>query len=469
MQILHVSYECYPFVKVGGMADVVGALPKYLNEIGVHAAVVIPRYALDWEAFGVPELVFETSFQLDWEHIKYRVELYADVLEFPVYTVDIPGKFDRPEVYSYGDDTQRSIAFQRAILYWLLSEKDLKPDIIHCHDHHTGLIPFFVGYSPEYSSISNIPTFFTIHNGAYQGAFSWDLLKLLPGFYAHHSGLIDWAGAINPLAAAIRCAWHFNTVSEGYLTELQLNSNGLEWLINNELSKASGIVNGIDTAVWDPANDPLLPVTYKRSVDVFKRKNKADLCANVALDPEKATYLFIGRLAYEKGADMLPTIVGDFLAHFDDVQFVLLGTGQPKIENDLRYLEKFYPDRIRCFITYSEELSHRLYASADFLLMPSRIEPCGLNQMYCMRYGGIPIVRRTGGLMDTVEQLSEQGGNGYLFDNLNVNEVRSMLAASRNLYKRPELMSEVRQRNFSQDFSWQHSAKTYLKKYESLL
>lgn len=469
MQVLHVSYECYPFAKVGGMADVVGALPKYLNEIGANAAVVIPRYARDWSAFGEPERIFEATFLLDWEEIHYRVELYADALDFPVYTVDIPGKFDRHGIYSFRDDPQRSIAFQRAVLYWLLSEKDLQPDIIHCHDHHTGLIPFFIGHSPEFAAISHIATFFTIHNGAYQGAFSWDLLKALPGFYAYDSGLIDWAGAINPMAAAIRCAWHFNTVSEGYLHELQHNSNGLEWLINSEMAKASGIVNGIDAEVWDPESDPLLKVHLKRSVEVFKRKSKGDLCENIDLDPEKATYLFIGRLAYEKGADMLPAIVGDFLAHFDDVQFILLGTGEPKIEHDLRYLENFYPDRIRCFITYSEELAHRLYAAADFLLMPSRVEPCGLNQMYSMRYGGIPIVRRTGGLMDTVEPLSEQGGNGYLFDNLNVNEVRSMLAASRNLYKHPELLAEVRRRNMSRDFSWQHSAKAYLKKYESLL
>ncbi|RLD19600.1 MAG: glycogen synthase, partial [Bacteroidetes bacterium] len=180
-------------------------------------------------------------------------------------------------------------------------------------------------------------------------------------------------------------------------------------------------------------------------------------------------YVFIGRLAYEKGADMLPSIVGDFAEHFDDIQCIILGSGDGKIEQQLRHLEHFHPNRIRTIIAYNEELAHRLYAACDFLLMPSRVEPCGLNQMYCMRYGGIPIVRSTGGLRDTVEPLHEHGGNGYVFDNLHVHEVRSVLIASRNLFRRPELMSEVRKRNAAIDFSWQHSAQQYLNTYSTLI
>ncbi len=468
MKILHISYECYPFAKVGGMADVVGALPKYQQELGATSSVVMPRYAMDWDRHGKWTEVFHGSFYMDWENIHYDV--YLGGPDFKVFTIDIPGKFDRPQIYSYDDDLSRSIAFQRAVLHWL--HYDAKApvfDILHCHDHHTGLIPFMVANCLEFESMRSTPTVFTIHNAAYQGAFSRDSINLLPEFLSTRMGLLEWGKAINPLASALKCSWHFNTVSEGYLRELFDSGHGLEGLIRAESSKASGILNGIDTDVWDPANDPFLPAHKKRSVDVFKRKNKENLCTGFGLDPELPLYVFIGRLAYEKGADMLPSIVGDFAEHFSDIQFVILGSGDSKIEQQLKHLEHFYPTRIKTIIAYNEELAHRLYAACDFLLMPSRVEPCGLNQMYCMRYGGIPIVRNTGGLRDTVQQLNEHGGNGYVFDNLHVHEVRGVLIGSRNLYQRQELMSEVRKRNAAIDFSWQHSAKQYLDTYSTLI
>ena len=468
MKILHVSYECYPFAKVGGMADVVGALPKYQNELGADASVVMPRFARDWDKFGEWTEVFHGSFYLDWEFIGYRV--LKGGKDFPVYTIEIPGKFDRSEIYSYRDDVQRSMAFQRAVLHWLLYDA-LSPEfeVLHCHDHHSGLIPFMLGHCYEFAPLAGIATMFTIHNGAYQGAFSWDLVKLFPEFPADRGGLIEWGHAINSLAAAIKTSWHFNTVSEGYLHELMDSAQGLEYLIRTESGKSSGIINGIDADVWDPRNDGFLPVHLKRSVDVFKRKNKEDLCKNLNLDPSLPLYVFIGRLAYEKGADMLPSIVGDFAAHYGDVQCVLLGSGDGRIEQQLRHLEHFHPDRIKTIIAYSEELAHRLYAACDFLLMPSRVEPCGLNQMYCMRYGGIPIVRRTGGLRDTVQQLHEGGGNGYTFEQLDIYEIRNVLSASRNLYFEKEILTEVRKRNAAIDFSWQNSARKYLDTYSSIL
>ena len=468
LNVLHASYECYPFAKIGGMADVVGALPKYLNEIGASCSVVMPRFGIDWDKFGESKHVFHGSFQMDWEHVQYDVLLLEK--DFPVYTIAIPGKFDRPGIYSYHDDVQRSIAFQRAVLHWLLYDA-LAPrfDVIHCHDHHTGLIPFMLANCIEFESLKGTPTVFTIHNGAYQGAFSWDLYKLLPGFYSQRGGLLEWGNAINPLAAAVKCSWHFNTVSQGYLNELFDSSQGLEGLIRSEAHKASGILNGIDADVWDPRSDPLLDVHMKRSIDTFKRKNKEAFCEEVGLDPKKPLYLFIGRLAYEKGADMLPSIVGDFVAHFDDVQWAILGSGEERIEHQLRYLEHVYQDRIKAFIMYNEKLAHRLYASADFLLMPSRVEPCGLNQMYSMRYGGIPIVRNTGGLHDTVAPIHAEGGNGYVFQHLDVNEIRGILTASRRLFSHKEVVTEIRKRNAAIDFSWQNSARQYLSTYESLI
>ncbi|MDX1479176.1 MAG: glycogen/starch synthase [Saprospiraceae bacterium] len=468
--MLHISYECYPFAKVGGMADVVGALPKYQTALDARASVVMPHFNRDWDQYGTLESVFEGGFHLDWEYIRFVVLRHPEVEGFELYSVGIPGKFDRPEIYSYRDDVQRSVAFQRAVLTWLSAmDAATRPQVLHCHDHHTGLIPFMAAHAYEFAELNRIATCFTIHNAAYQGAFSWDLLRLLPAFHGDRSGLLDWNDAINPLASAIKCAWHFNTVSRGYLDELFHSGHGLEGLIRSEAGKASGILNGIDTAVWDPASDPLLEVHLKRSIDVFKRKSKAEVCAGTDLDPKLPIYLFIGRLAYEKGADMLASILGDFMSHYDDVQCIVLGSGDPQIENKLRHLEQFFHRRARTFIMYNETLAHRLYAGCDFLLMPSRVEPCGLNQMYCMRYGGIPIVRRIGGLRDTVEPLSESGGNGYVFDHLEINEVRNVLSASRRLYQDGKQMSKVRQRNISIDFSWEHSAKQYLDTYASLL
>ena len=365
MNILHVSFECYPFAKVGGMADVVGALPKYQNELDSQASVVMPRFGLDWEKYGQPVHIFHGSFRMDWEEIHYDVVRYDH--DFPVYAIAIPGKFDRPGIYSYHDDVGRSLAFQRAVLHWLRYDALVQRfDVIHCHDHHTGLIPFMLGYCMEFEPLRGTPTVFTIHNGAYQGAFSWDMYKLLPGFYSEYGGLIEWNNAINPLASAIKCAWHFNTVSNGYLQEMFGFAHGLEGLMQAEGHKASGILNGIDADVWDPRSDPFLDAHLKRSIDTFKRKNKEAFCKEVGLDPLKPLYLFIGRLAYEKGADMLPSIVGDFAAHFDDVQWAILGSGDEKIENQLRYLEHVYQDRIKAFIMYNEKLAHRLYASSDF-------------------------------------------------------------------------------------------------------
>ncbi|RLD17806.1 MAG: glycogen synthase, partial [Bacteroidetes bacterium] len=329
MKILHISYECYPFAKVGGMADVVGALPKYQNELGAEAAVAMPRYGMDWDRHGEWTEVFHGSFYMDWENIHYTV--YRGGPDFDVFSFDIPGKFDRPQIYSYDDDLSRSIAFQRSVIHWLRYDV-MAPafKILHCHDHHTGLIPFMVANCLEFESMQGTPTVFTIHNAAYQGAFSRDSMNLLPEFPADRAGLIEWGRVANPLASALKCAWHFTTVSEGYLRELFDDGHGLESLIRTEGAKASGILNGIDADVWNPANDPYLPEHMKRSVDVFKRKNKANICKGLSLNPELPLYVFIGRLAYEKGADMLPSIVGDFAEHFDDIQCIILGSGDGK-------------------------------------------------------------------------------------------------------------------------------------------
>lgn len=469
MKILHISFECYPYAKVGGMADVVGALPKYLNKLGADTAVVIPRYARDWQSLGLTP-IFQGGFHLDWEYVGFTVEMStAEDSPFPVYAISIPGKFDRPDIYGYQDEISRSIAFQRAFLTWL-RDGDVRPDIVHCHDHHTGLIPFMMAHCTEFRALSGIPTVFTVHNGAYQGIFPWEMQKLLPGFPPALGGLLEWGGVINALASAIKCCSMYTTVSEGYLYELMQDGHGLTSLYGTEWAKASGILNGIDDEVWDPATDPMIPAHLKKKgIDTFKKKNKAAYCAAAGINGDYPLYVFIGRFAYEKGADLLPTIAGDFLHRYRDVSFVFLGSGDAQTENHLRALEHYYQDRVRSHIMYSEKLAHQLYAACDFLFMPSRVEPCGLNQMYTMRYGGIPIVHGIGGLRDTVAPLTQDNGNGYVFYELTAHAVVPLLAAARNMYGHKDVLTQIRKRNIARDFSWIKSGKRYLEAYNSVL
>ncbi len=469
MHILHTSFECYPYAKVGGMGDVVGALPKYLLKLGVEASVVLPRYRKDWRMLQL-EPVFEGAFHLDWEYIRFTVEKgTAEDLPFPVYAIDIPGKFDRPDIYGYEDEIGRSVSFQRALLTWL-RDGDVSADIVHCHDHHTGLIPFMMRHCMEFSALSSIPTVFTVHNGAYQGAFSWELSRLLPAFPPGSGGLLEWGGAINALASAIKCCWKFTTVSEGYLHELMQNGHGLSSLYASEWSKAIGILNGIDDEIWDPESDPMLDFHMKRkNINSFKKKNKEAYCTAVDVDPALPLYVFIGRFAYEKGADLLPTLAGEFLYQYPDAAFVFLGSGDPQTEGHLRALEHYYGNRVRTHIMYSEKLAHLLYAACDFLIMPSRVEPCGLNQMYTMRYGGIPVVHGIGGLRDTVAPLNEDSGNGYVFYELASYAVVPLLAAARNMYQHKDVLTQIRKRNIALDFSWTKSGKRYIDMYNSLL
>jgi starch synthase len=471
MHVLHVSTECYPAAKVGGLGDVVGALPKYLNQLKVTCDVVIPKYHNPWILEQRTNQVYSQHFKMGTEFIYFEVQELLDTdLGFPLYFIHIPGKFDRPGIYYepgiyYQDELQRSVSFQRAVLEWLIHSKKL-PDVIHCHDHHTGLIPFMLQYSPDYNTLASVPTFFTIHNAAYQGAFSWHNAHLLPAFDAYKWGLLDWRGLINSLAAGIRTAWRVTTVSNSYMEELRFEGHGLEWIFNNEYEKCLGIINGIDSKVWDPGSDPLISVHAKGNADIFKDLNKKELCEHIRLDPELPLYIYIGRMAYEKGADFLATLLGTYLQGEQNANYVILGTGDPGIETGLSALEQYYPNHVRAFIQYNEELAHRLYAAGDFILMPSRVEPCGLNQMYSMRYGGIPIVRAIGGLKDTVEPITSNSGNGYLFEDLNLSQCSAALTASRQLYDNKQVLSSIRTRNMRKDFSWERSANDYIKNYK---
>ncbi|MEL7123561.1 MAG: glycogen/starch synthase, partial [Bacteroidota bacterium] len=279
MKILQISPECYPAAKAGGLGDVVGALPKYLNKIGQNTAVIIPKYQTKWLLNQSYSEVYRGAIRLFRGMVPFSIEyVNNNDLGYSLYVANIPGKFDRPGIYqaqdgtNFGDDIERWLCFQQAALHWIRM-MDIKPSILHCHDHQTGLIPYFLKYSPDYKMMDFIPTVFTIHNGEYHGAYGWNKDHLLPYYDSNARGLLDWNDTINPLASAIRTCWRLTTVSPNYMEELRTYSNGLEGLIRSESIKSRGILNGIDVQVWDPSTDPFLPYQFGGDIKAYKTAN----------------------------------------------------------------------------------------------------------------------------------------------------------------------------------------------------
>lgn len=467
MEIIHLSAECYPVAKVGGLGDVVGALPKYQNKLGHFAKVVMPAYNIPFMRENEFEVVYDAWGNLGQQHFPVRIfREKTNKLGFDLYLVHIAGLTDRDKVYGYDDDTERFMAFQIAVLDWI-NQWEHRPDVIHCHDHHTGLVPFMTANCERYKSLQQIRTVLTIHNAQYQGQFGWNKLQYFPAFDLWKSGLLEWKNQINPLAAAIKCAWRVTTVSPTYLEELSRNANGLEDLLRYERGKCSGILNGIDNEVWDPKTDPMLEKTYNsRTVESGKKANKAALCAVFNLDPSKPLFTFIGRLVGEKGADLLPDIFHNALAHSrGNINILVLGSGDPAVERRLSELNNWFPGNYNAYIGYNEKLSHQIYAGADFLLMPSRIEPCGLNQMYALRYGTIPIVRRVGGLRDTVVDIGD-GGFGVCHDQTSIWDVGQAIGRAYELYQDKKRVKEILKFTMQLDHSWDRAAQQYIETYQ---
>ncbi|MBD3904000.1 glycogen synthase [Chryseobacterium sp. Ch-15] len=468
MTIFHLSTECYPVAKVGGLADVVGALPKYQNKLKeVTAKVVMPWYNKHFVYDYDFEVVFDGFIHQGSNMLQVQImKETTDILGFELFMVKIPGLLDRENPYGYEDESFQFLAFQQGVLHWLTAMK-IRPDVLHCHDYHTGLVPFMIENCDEFEFLKGVKTIGTIHNGEYQGMMSWDMVNYMPAFDHHKWGLLDWNGFINPLASMIKCCSAFTTVSEGYLEELFVSFRGLESLVREEFSKAYGIINGIDTDVWNPQTDPMIDFNFdsKNAVKI-KKKNKVKLCKEYGLNPELPLFAFIGRFATEKGADLLPDLIWRSIKQsFGGLNIIVLGSGNAYIEQQLKELDSVYSN-FATDIGYKEHLSHKIYASADFLLMPSRVEPCGLNQMYAMRYGTVPVVSYTGGLRDTVKDITT-GGSGLNFTYPGVDDIIHAMSRGVNIYKNKAQMDELVLSNMKFDFAWEKSAEKYLTLYKN--
>jgi starch synthase len=470
MEIIHVSAECYPYAKAGGLGDVIGALPKYQNKLGHIAKVVVPMYRTKFLYENEFEVVHKGGFGMAHYWFNYTViKESTNQLGFDLYLVDIFNLLDREKIYGYDDDTERFTAFQIAVVDWI-SKWEHMPDIIHVHDHHAALIPFMMQNCFAYSHLSSIPTVLTIHNAQYQGWMSWDKSNYLPEWDKWKWGLLEWDKTINSLASGVRCSSKVTTVSPGYLNELKYNANGLEMLFEYEKGKCVGILNGIDEEVWDPATDTYIETQYSvDDADVGKAANKKILCDQFGLDEKKPLIIFIGRLVGEKAADLLPQAISDSLYYINsEMNFLILGSGDPIVENQLQQLNGQFMGYYNSQIGYNEKLAHQMYAGADFLLMPSRVEPCGLNQMYAMRYGTIPMVRNTGGLKDTVKDIGDDGGYGICFNQASVGDITHSVYRAVELYKDQERINEIRKQIMQIDHSWENSAGKYIGIYQTL-
>jgi starch synthase len=437
----------------------------------------MPKYHNTWMLDHCFETVYEGHGPIGEHSFRFAVQREKDEsLGFPLYVIDIPGRFDRPGVYTdpysghgYWDEFERSLCFQIAALEWL-NNSSIKPDIVHCHDHHAGLVPFMMTQCFRYDVLKKIPTVFTVHNGEYHGVYDRAKDQLLPAFDRSKAGLLDWNGRLNCMAAGLKCCWKITTVSASYMEELSEQSSGLEWLFQSERAKSIGIVNGIDVDVWNPQTDPFLEDHYTvKNRGKGKALNKEKLCRRFGLDSSHPVISYIGRLAYEKGADLLPDLLQRFLESEQSINFVVLGTGEQSLHERFRQMSQRFIGYFDATLDYNESLAHLIYAGSDFLIMPSRVEPCGLNQMYSMRYGTIPIVRNVGGLKDTVRDMEERGGYGFTFDNFSLHEAVGAVQRAVNLYGDKTKLSAVRKKIMQLDFSWNASAKEYIKLYKNLI
>ncbi|MBU1144289.1 MAG: glycogen synthase [Firmicutes bacterium] len=473
MNVLHVSAECYPFIKIGGLADVVGSLPSELKRLrNTEVRVMMPKYKAIPTKYK-KNMKHLTNFNIELNE-KEKVYVGIDTLKLGnilYYFVDNNYSFgSRDQVYNYGDESERFSFFQKAVLE-SLEYIDFLPDIIHVHDWHTAMIPLLI--KTKYKNLSHIKSVLSIHNLAYQGIFPVnDYLY----FNMEYDPRFEFEGFLNFLKSGIVCADYITTVSKTYAEEILTDyfGYGLQKLLKSRKESLQGILNGVSYKDFNPMTDTFIAKNYDvDTVKKGKRENKLKLYEelNVDFKLDKPLISIISRLVSQKGIDLIKRVFDEML-EVDDFCFVLLGDGESEYVDYFKNLEQRFPSKVKCFIGYSNPLAHLIYSSSDFFLMPSKFEPCGLGQIIALKYGTIPIVRETGGLVDTVIPYNQYNntGNGFSFTHFNAHDMMHVIRYALEIYhKDKKAMNILIQHAMASDFSWTQSAKAYRSVYKSIL
>lgn len=474
MRILFVATEGSPFAKSGGLGDVIGSLPYALNKQNIEVRVILPKYE-SMPSYYKEQLKkkFDMTVNLGWRNQYCGVE-ELEYKGIHYYFIDNEYYFKRPDHYGYYDDGERFAFFNHAVLK-VLPQLDYCPQIIHAHDWHTGMLSVFL--KAHYAHIpfyKDMKTVFTIHNLKYQGLFPRnileDLLHLSSDYFT--ADKLEFYGQINFMKAGLVYSDLITTVSKTYAQEIKYPFFGekLDPVLNARKESLYGIVNGIDDKNYNPRTDQAIDVNYAESREK-KTENKLKLQQALGLPVRKDVPMLamITRLVEQKGVDLLIHIFEKLMK--EDIQFVLLGTGESYYENYFKHIMAKYSRKVGVNILFDENMSRQIYAGSDIFLMPSRFEPCGLSQLIALRYGTIPIVRETGGLKDTVLSYNESTGegNGFSFANYNAHDFLYTIRRALNIYKNSKVWHEIFLNALRSDFSWEHSSKEYLKLYQNLI
>ncbi len=473
-KILFAGSEAVPFAATGGLGDVLGALPAALKEKYPDSdiRVVIPLYSR-LPAADKAKLTYitNTEVKLAWRS-QYCGIFTAEHLGVTFYFIDNEYYFNRPALYGSYDDGERFAFFGRAILE-LMDKVDFFPDVLHCNDWQSSAAVIYLKtlYAGDWR-YSGIKAVYTIHNIEYQGVYGTEILGDVFGLGANIRGIIEYDGDINLTKGAIVCADAVTTVSPKYAEEIQneFYSHGLYHILRLYNDKLSGIINGIDMNLYNPEKDTILAKNFSAKAYSGKRECKADLQRLLGLPeaPDTPIVAMITRLAKHKGIDLVQRVIEEYLC--DDVQFVILGTGEREYEVYFAELARRYPAKVSAQLQFNRELSKKIYAGADMFLMPSQSEPCGLAQMIASRYGTVPIVRETGGLYDTIKPYNEYTleGNGFTFTHYNAHDMLHTMRYATSVYRDKKRWTALMRKAMKVDFSWSASAEKYMELYEKL-
>ena len=470
MKVLFASSEAVPFAASGGLADVVGSLPKTISAAGHECCIVIPLYKSISPEFR-EKMTFVKNITVD---VSWRKQ-YCGIFEsewngITYYFIDNEYYFSRDGLYGFYDDCERFVFFDRAVLE-MLKYIDFKPDIIHSNDWQTALIPVYYNvyykYQQGYDGIKHV---FTIHNIEYQGKYGKEILNEVMGIPMYNANILEYDGYINMMKGAIEAADRITTVSPSYAWEIldPWYAHGLDRILVTKQYKLRGILNGIDTELYSPESDPVIAGHYSASDHSGKALCKKALCAELGLEEGDEPIIgIVSRFVNHKGIDLIRCVLEEIVAM--GMKFAVLGAGEKIYEDFFREMAARYPGKVSVTLGFVPELSRKIYAGSDMFLMPSQSEPCGLAQLIAMRYGTIPIVRETGGLRDTVRDNGGANGNGFSFKTYNANDMLDAIRRAKRDYENKPVWEALVTNAMNCDYSWKASADIYIENYNELI